>query len=216
MQVKINGVRIGYDDFGQGPVVLFLHDYLLDRKMWKHQVEPLVEAGFRVILTDMRGCGESAPVDKPVLVKTHSSDIIGLLNYLGIGRVAVCGLSVGNSVLYDLKDNYPQRVVGTYLAISSTVQSLRSKALVSALRAHGHRQDNPETSKLLASEGCHPITHHAQVCQSLNTDQTKKHDGSVLADIENVQEFNRHLLDFLTNLDPRKRDVEMTQLSSLA
>ena len=216
MQVKINGVQIGYDDFGQGPVVLFLHDYLLDRQMWKHQVEPLVAAGFRVILTDLRGCGESDPIDKPVLVKTHSADIIGLLNYLGIGRVAVCGLSVGNSVLYDLKENYPQRVVGTYLAISSTVQSLRSKALVSALKANRHRQDSPETSKLLASEACNPITHQAQVDQSLNIDQTKKQDGRVQADMENVQEFNRHLLDFLTNLAPRKNDAEMTPLSSVA
>ena len=60
MQVKVNEVQIGYDDFGQGPVVLFIHDYLLDRQMWKHQVEPLVASGFRVILTDLRGCGESA------------------------------------------------------------------------------------------------------------------------------------------------------------
>lgn len=216
MQVKINGVQIGYDDFGQGPVVLFLHDHLLNRQMWKQQVDPLVTAGFRVILIDLRGCGESSPVDKPVFVKTHSADIVSLLNYLGIGRVAVCGLSVGNSVLYDLKDNYPQRVVGTYLAISSTVQSLRSKALVSALKANKHQQDNPETSKLLASEPCNPITHHTQVGQSLNIDQTKKPDGSALADMENVQEFNNQLLAFLMNLAPRKNEDEITPLSSVA
>ena len=216
MQVKINGVQIGYDDFGQGPVVLFLHDHLLNRHMWKQQVDPLVTAGFRVILIDLRGCGESSPVDQPVLIKTHSADIIGLLNYLGIGRVAVCGLSVGNSVLYDLKDNYPQRVVGTYLAISNTVESLRSKALVSALKANRHQQDNPEAAKLLASEPCHPMTHQTQIDPSLNINQIRKPDGSVLADMENVQEFNNQLLAFLMNLAPRKNEDEIRPLSSVA
>jgi len=121
MRATINGVQIGYDDFGQGPTVLFVHDYPLNRKMWRPQVEPLVEAGFRVVLVDLRGFGESALESERVGIHTYSSDIIGLLNYLGIGRAVVCGLSLGGYVLFDLMENYPQRIAGACLATSRPV-----------------------------------------------------------------------------------------------
>ena len=53
MLARINGVQVGYDDYGQGPAVVFIHDYPLNRQMWRYQVEPLVAAGFRVVLADL-------------------------------------------------------------------------------------------------------------------------------------------------------------------
>lgn len=123
MQATINGVNIAYDDFGQGPAVLFVHDYPLNRRMWQPQVQPLLNAGFRVLLVDLRGFGES-DLDlnsEQVDIQTYSSDIIGLLNYLGIGRAVVCGLSLGGYVLFDLMENYPQRIAGACLATSRPV-----------------------------------------------------------------------------------------------
>ena len=121
MRATINGVQIGYDDYGQGPTVLFVHDYPLNRKMWRPQVQPLVEAGFRVVLVDLREFGESGLESDRVAIHTYSSDIIGLLNYLGIGRAVVCGLSLGGYVLFDLLENYPQRLAGACLATSRPV-----------------------------------------------------------------------------------------------
>lgn len=117
----INGVRIGFDDFGQGPAVLFIHDFPLNRKMWQQQVEPLVNSGFRVILTDLRGFGETEVTDDPVGIETYSSDVIGLLNFLGIGRAVVCGLSLGGYVLFDLMERNPHRIAGACLVASRPV-----------------------------------------------------------------------------------------------
>lgn len=121
MHARINGVRVGYDDFGQGPVILFVHDYLMDRRMWRPQVEPLVAADFRVLLIDLRGFGESELGEEPLEMQSYSADIIGLLDYLGIGRAAVCGLSFGGAVLFELMENYPQRIAGACLASSRAV-----------------------------------------------------------------------------------------------
>lgn len=126
MRATINGVQIGYDDIGQGPTVLFVHDYPLNRKMWQPQVDSLVECGYRVVLIDLRGFGESgfgeSGLDSErVDIQTYSADIIGLLNYLGIGRAVVCGLSLGGYVLFDLMENYPQRIAGACLAASRPV-----------------------------------------------------------------------------------------------
>lgn len=139
MRATINGVQIGYDDFGQGPTVLFVHDYPLNRKMWRPQVAPLVDAGFRVILIDLRGFGDSTLNSEGVGIQTYSSDIIGLLNYLGIGRAVVCGLSLGGYVLFDLLENYPQRIAGACLATSRPVaddiqERAKRTELISALQ----------------------------------------------------------------------------------
>jgi hypothetical protein len=221
MQVRINGVQIGYDDFGQGPVVFFIHDYLLNRQIWSPQVEPLVAAGFRVILTDLRGCGESDLTEEPVALQTYSADIIGLLDYLGIGRAAVCELSFGGSVLCNLLENYPQRIAGAYLATSRSIQAPQGKIPVETLKIVGHQSD--ETKKiptLLTGTECNPITHQKQTeliaSQTLKSDRASILDGGRLVNMENVQEFNRHLLEFLTNLAPRRRGALMTRLSSAA
>ena len=121
MLATVNGVQIGYDDVGQGPTVLFVHDYSLNRKMWRSQVTPLVEAGFRVVLVDLRGFGESELDSTKVDIHTYSTDIIALFDYLGIGRAVVCGLSLGGYVLFDLMENYPQRVAGACLVASRPV-----------------------------------------------------------------------------------------------
>ena len=124
MRVRINGVQIGFEDIGQGPVVLFIHDYLLDRQMWRPQVDPLVAAGFRVILADLRGCGESEQTKEPVAIKTYSADIIGLLDYLGIGRAAVCELSFAGSVL-GMELGTPAKVFFWVVVAASWVVGIR-------------------------------------------------------------------------------------------
>lgn len=138
MRATINGVQIGYDDYGQGPTVLFIHDCPLNRKMWQPQVDPLVAAGFRVVLIDLRGFGESGLESDQVDIHTYSSDIIGLLNYLGVGRAVVCGLSLGGYILFDLMEKYPQRIAGACLATSRPVsddihETAKRTELISAL-----------------------------------------------------------------------------------
>lgn len=115
MQAIINGANIGFDDSGQGPAVLFIHDFPLNRKMWKHQMETVVQAGFRVIVPDLRGFGSSELNTDSCSISTYSQDIIALLDFLGIGRAVICGLSMGGYVLFDLLENHPNRVAGACL-----------------------------------------------------------------------------------------------------
>ncbi len=137
MKANINGTQIGYDDFGKGPAVLFVHGYPLNRKMWRKQVEPLVADGFRVILTDLRGFGESdMGEENPEGLSTYSDDLVGLLNYLGIGRAVVCGISMGGYVLFDLLERYPQRVVGACFVVTRPVgDDVQEKVKRAELRA---------------------------------------------------------------------------------
>jgi pimeloyl-ACP methyl ester carboxylesterase len=226
MRVKINGVQIGYDDFGQGPVVLFIHDNLLDRNMWSPQIEPLVASGFRVILTDLRGCGESDLVEEPVNIQTYSADIIGLLDYLGVGRAAVCELSFGGSVLCNLIENYPQRIAGAYLATSQPIKPPSGRTMITTQEIIGHRcetsltRKNSWISSVPSEFEYNPITHKRRTDLSFNQSnesaRSSKRITGRLVNMENFQEFNRNLLGFLTRLAPRKKRGVLTSLSSAA
>jgi len=110
MQTTINGNRIAFDDFGDGPAVVLIHGFPLCRRMWKPQVEPLVDAGFRVILPDLAGFGDSGAPRLPGSVERYADDIVALLDTLGIDRAIVGGMSMGGYVLLSLLERYRERL----------------------------------------------------------------------------------------------------------
>ena len=111
MKVSINGTTMAYEDHGAGPAVLLLHGIPFDRSFWKAQIQPLALAGYRVIAPDLRGFGQSMASPGDYSLDALRDDVIGLLNYLGIGRAAMVGLSLGAHVLNTLLERYPQRLV---------------------------------------------------------------------------------------------------------
>ena len=108
MQSIINGLQLGYDDFGSGPAVVLIHGFPLQRQMWRPQVEPLLDAGYRVILKDLRGFGESA-AGNGATMDGYADDLIALLDLLGIDKAVIGGMSMGGYVLFNLLERYPQR-----------------------------------------------------------------------------------------------------------
>ncbi len=211
MQVEIDGAQISYNDFGRGPAVLLIHDHLLDRQMWGQQIEPLVSAGFRVVLTVLRGGTKNDQIEGAVELKTRSRDIIGLLNYLGIGRAVVCELSFRGSVLCDLLKNYPQRIAGACLATDHSIQIPQSKTRTTTLKTFGHQYDGTllPLPTLPTSSECNPITHQktpADIARPLPASgRTTKYGGDRLINKENVQELVSQLLEFLLRLVPQKK-----------
>jgi len=53
-----DGVRIYYEDHGQGSPILLSHGYSATSRMWAGQIEAL-SPFYRVVVWDMRGHGES-------------------------------------------------------------------------------------------------------------------------------------------------------------
>ena len=118
MQLKINEHNLHYDDFGEGPAVVLIHGFPLSRMMWRPQIEPLVDAGYRVIVPDLRGFGDSEGGGSTVQMDDFADDIIQLLDYLGIDRAVIGGMSMGGYVLFNLLDRYPQRVAGAMFLVT--------------------------------------------------------------------------------------------------
>lgn len=95
-----------------GPPVLLLHGFPEFWYAWKGVIAPLAAAGFRVIVPDQRGYGDS---DKPRGVEHYdvdvlADDLVGLLAALGHENAAVAAHDWGGGVAWNLVIRHPGRV----------------------------------------------------------------------------------------------------------
>ncbi|MEM9473619.1 MAG: alpha/beta hydrolase, partial [Pseudomonadota bacterium] len=59
-QLESNGAKIRYDVKGEGEdAIVFVHGHPFDRSMWVQQAEVFAKMGWRCVLFDLRGYGES-------------------------------------------------------------------------------------------------------------------------------------------------------------
>ncbi|HUQ32254.1 MAG TPA: alpha/beta fold hydrolase [Pyrinomonadaceae bacterium] len=116
MRARVRGIELAYDDRGSGPAVVLLHGYPFDRTMWREQAEAL-NAKYRVIAPDLRGLGvTTVKGDEPATMDEMARDVIALLDELRIGRVTLCGLSMGGYVALAFYRRFPLRVRALILA----------------------------------------------------------------------------------------------------
>ena len=109
MQAELNGIQLAYDEAGEGPAVLLIHGFPLGRQMWGPQVQALAAAGFRAVVPDLRGFGESEPGAEAGSTDLLADDLIALLDHLGIEKTVVGGMSMGGYVMLNLLARYPER-----------------------------------------------------------------------------------------------------------
>lgn len=57
--VNIRGIKVYYEVHGDGDTIVLLHHGFGSTKMWKDIYPSLVEKGYRVIMYDRRGYGQS-------------------------------------------------------------------------------------------------------------------------------------------------------------
>lgn len=115
MHATIHGTPIAYQEAGQGPAILLLHDLPLCRSMWQPQITTLSHQGYRVIAPDLRGCGESQLCGQPLSLRMWARDILTLMNYLGIGRAVMVGSGLACGVITEIIKRHPHRVAAASL-----------------------------------------------------------------------------------------------------
>jgi 3-oxoadipate enol-lactonase len=119
-KINVNGIQLAYDRRGKGTPLVLLHGYPLDHHLWD-EILPLLEDTFDVIVPDLRGFGESTTIDTPYTMDDYASDIVGLLDQLGIPKAAIVGHSMGGYVALAFAKLYPDRVSGLGLVSSQVL-----------------------------------------------------------------------------------------------
>jgi pimeloyl-ACP methyl ester carboxylesterase len=110
--IETNGVRLRAVVEGEGPLVILLHGFPQCWYLWRHQIDPLVEAGFQVVAPDQRGYGGS---DHPAEIEAYNiidltNDVVGLADVLGQERFIVVGHDWGAPVAWHTALLHPRRV----------------------------------------------------------------------------------------------------------
>ena len=109
----VNGISIWYATFGSGPPVVLLHGGLANSNYWGNQVPALAET-HRVIVMDSRGHGRSTRNAQPYGYALMASDVIGLMDFLGIPQAAIVGWSDGAIIGLELAIHNPDRLRGVF------------------------------------------------------------------------------------------------------
>jgi 3-oxoadipate enol-lactonase len=105
----VNGITISYHDSGgDGPAVVFSHGYLMDSSMFDPQIAALTPE-FRVITWDERGFGGTRAT-APFSYWDSASDVLSLLDHLGIDRAVLGGMSQGGFLSLRAALKAPDRV----------------------------------------------------------------------------------------------------------
>ncbi len=90
-----DGVKLFYNDWGQGPVVILIHGWPLNGDMWEYQARVLAGQGFRVIAYDRRGFGRSDQPWSGYDYDTMADDLHALITTLDLNAVSLVGFSMG-------------------------------------------------------------------------------------------------------------------------
>ena len=105
----VNGIKIWYASFGQGEPVLLIHGGLANSNYWGHQVRAL-QKHYRVVVLDSRGHGRSSRNEQPYGYDLMASDVLALMDHLGIKKAAIVGWSDGAIIGLDIAMHHPERV----------------------------------------------------------------------------------------------------------
>jgi pimeloyl-ACP methyl ester carboxylesterase len=97
-----------FTERGAGPPLLLLHGLMVTGEMFNPVIEHLATR-HRVIVPDLRGHGRSRGLPPPYTAVQLASDLLLLLDHLGIDSTAVLGYSHGGTIAQQLALDHPTR-----------------------------------------------------------------------------------------------------------
>ena len=97
MFAVINGIKLYYEDAGQGQAIVFIHGLGENSSSWRHQIAEFSKQ-YRVIAIDLRGHGQSEYNEEFITMELFASDVLTLLKQLHIDKAHFVGHSMGGLI----------------------------------------------------------------------------------------------------------------------
>ncbi|TFF84461.1 MAG: alpha/beta hydrolase [Promethearchaeota archaeon] len=130
LYVKVNGIKICYEERGEGFPVLLIHGFTGNKEGWVGQYIPLSEH-FRVIRFDNRNGGCSDRPNIPNTLDMLADDIKGLMDYLKLDKAHIIGWSMGGIIVQKFAIKYPEYI--TKIVLINTVKGAPNNQAVDLL-----------------------------------------------------------------------------------
>jgi aminoacrylate hydrolase len=118
-RISIGDCHLYYERCGAGFPVLFISGLSGYASYWREQV-PSFAKTFEVVLHDHRGIGQSDHSRISYTVERMATDVIQLMDALGIDKAHVVGHSTGGAIAQVLALEHPERIASIVIAASWT------------------------------------------------------------------------------------------------
>lgn len=104
----------------QNPPVVLLHGWCVNSYVNYGSAYEALAAKNRVIMFDVRGHGNGAPINGKIFtLETNADDVVRVLDELSIDRATIVGYSLGGAVAQLVAHRAPERVASLVLAATS-------------------------------------------------------------------------------------------------
>ncbi|WP_131193937.1 alpha/beta fold hydrolase [Lichenihabitans psoromatis] len=113
LNVQANGASFHVARVGAGRPLLLLHGWPEFWLTWE-PVTRRLEGRYCLIAPDLRGFGQSDKPWGPYGAAEHATDLLALLDAMGLDRVGVVGHDVGGSIMQPLARKTPERLTGLF------------------------------------------------------------------------------------------------------
>lgn len=107
--VEANGLRFGYLEWGEGPLVLAMHGFPDTPHTWDVVGPRLAAEGFHVVAPFLRGYAPTAAPQVDATSRELGADVIALTDALGGGRAHLLGHDWGAEAVYAAVGLAPER-----------------------------------------------------------------------------------------------------------
>jgi pimeloyl-ACP methyl ester carboxylesterase len=120
---KVNGVTLGYREFGSGEPLLMVQGFGATIDDWNETFIGILASKYHVYTYDHRGLGYSSDNNATPTIALYADDAAALMPALGYDSMNVYGVSMGSSVSQQLVIDHPERV--RKLVLDSVTYSIR-------------------------------------------------------------------------------------------
>ncbi len=129
-KAPINGIELYYESHGSGPAIVFAHGRGGNHMSWWRQLARF-SGEYRCITFDHRGWGQSIAEYGSPLRENFASDLIALLDYLGVEETFLVAQSMGGFSCLEFALACPERTLG--LVLGNTTGGVTSPGVLTEL-----------------------------------------------------------------------------------
>lgn len=115
------GNKVYYEHYaGDGTPVVLIHCWGGTSHMWNMAIGALTKAGHEVVALDHRACGGSDKDFSDTSIGAIASDVVALVEKLGLTRPVINGWSLGGAVALEAASRLGENVSGLVLTAAAT------------------------------------------------------------------------------------------------